>query len=219
MQRQHVPPSYRGDAFTCPHCGAYSKQRWFVHFLHGSETEGTYSARGYSDPTQVSAQCDRCGKLSYWYEQKMLYPDTGAAPLPHPDMPNNVTREYMEARDIMNRSPRGAAALLRLCVQLLMPHLGESGDNINQDIANLVEKGMSTDIQKSLDIVRVTGNNAVHPGQMDLRDDHEIATALFGLINVIVDSMISQPKRITELYQQLPQNARDAIERRDQEHP
>ena len=110
MQREHVPPSYRGDAFNCPHCGAYANQRWYVHSLHFSPEESKWFADEDMDPSQVSAICDRCGKQSYWYEQKMLYPDTGAAPLPHLDMPDNVTREYMEARDIMNRSPRGAAA-------------------------------------------------------------------------------------------------------------
>ena len=219
MQKEHVPPTYRGDAFNCPHCGAFSKQRWYVHRLLLSLREDDWSNAEDVDYSQTSARCDRCGKESYWFEQKMLYPDTGVSPLPHPDMPSNVTRDYMEARDIMIKSPRGAAALLRLCVQLLMPHLEESGDNINNDIANLVERGLNSDIQKALDIVRVTGNNAVHPGQMDLRDDHETATALFGLINVIVDSMISQPKRIQELYQRLPQGARDAIDRRDQEPP
>jgi hypothetical protein len=38
-------------------------------------------------------------------------------------------------------------------------------------------------VQQSLDIVRVIGNDAVHPGQIDLTDDIETATKLFVLIN------------------------------------
>jgi hypothetical protein len=41
---------------------------------------------------------------------------------------------------------------------------------------------------------------------------------LFDLINIIVNEMITQPKQIDELYSTLPQNALDAIERRDNQN-
>jgi len=69
-------------------------------------------------------------------------------------------------------------------------------------------------IQKSLDIVRVTGNDAVHPGQIDT-DDPETVNQLFGLVNVIVDSMISVPKKIEGIYESLPEDKLKGIEKRD----
>jgi hypothetical protein len=59
------------------------------------------------------------------------------------------------------------------------------------------------------------GNNAVHPGQIDLRDDRQAAYSLFSIVNVIVEAMISQPKHIDDMYSKLPQEARDKIEKRD----
>ena len=121
----------------------------------------------------------------------------------------------MEAKAIVNKSPRGAAALLRLCIQKLCEQLGEKGKNINDDIANLVKIGLPVKIQQALDVVRVIGNNAVHPGQIDLRDDQDTAMKLFELINVIAEVMITQPKEVERLYQSLPQTAREAIQKRD----
>jgi hypothetical protein len=144
----------------------------------------------------------------------MYYPDTGTAPFPNPEMPDNVRSLYLEAASVASKSPRGAAALLRLSVQLLCKELGEQGININDDIKNLVAKGLPEIVQKSLDIVRVTGNEAVHPGQIDT-DDPEVVAKLFDLLNIIVEYMIALPKRVTGLYSALPSGALNSIKKRD----
>ena len=63
--------------------------------------------------------------------------------------------------------------------------------------------------------MRVIGNNAVHPGELDLKDDVATAMTLFGLINLIADNRISEPKRIAAMYNALPETKRAEIERRD----
>ncbi len=134
-------------------------------------------------------------------------------------MPADVTKDYDEAREILLSSPRSAAALLRLCVQKLCIVLGEKGDNINEDIGSLVTKGLSPHVQRALDIVRVVGNEQVHPGTLDVRDNLEIALKLFALVNFIVDDQISKPKVIAELYTQIPTPKLKSIENRDKIKP
>ena len=145
----------------------------------------------------------------------MLYPDIGRAPQPNSDLPKPVSEIYLEAASISTKSPRGAAALLRLAVQFLCKELGEEGENINKDIAELVKKGLPERVQQALDIVRVTGNNAVHPGQIDV-DDAEVVGKLFELINVITEYTISMPQRIGDIYSDLPETAISQIENRDE---
>jgi len=97
-----------------------------------------------------------------------------------------------------------------LCV-----HLGESEKNLNADIAILVKKGLNPKVQKSLDVVRVIGNESVHPGTIDLRDKPQTAVQLATLINIIAHEMITQPKLVDELYSALPESKRREIEKRD----
>ena len=83
-----------------------------------------------------------------------------------------------------------------------------------QSIEEKIEE-LPVSIQEALDTIRVIGNNAVHPGEINLNDNKDTAAALFNTINIIVYVMISQPNKIKELYEKLPEKALKAIEKRD----
>ncbi len=209
-QAPHTPPTFHLNAFNCVLCGAYAQQRWGQpHFMAGASSLGQ-SAKYWT------SRCDRCEAYSFWVDSQLVYPVAKTSPSPNVDLPEDIAADYEEARSILHQSPRGAAAILRLCIQKICKHLGEPGNNINDDIGSLVKKGLSPKMQKALDIVRVVGNNAVHPGQIDLKDDLEIAHKLFGLVNLIADAMISQPKHVDALFDKVvPEGQRKAIAKRD----
>jgi hypothetical protein len=150
-----------------------------------------------------------------WHDKRIIVPDVSGAPPANDGLADDIKLDYAEAASIVAKSPRGAAGLLRLCIQKLCKQRGENGKNIDADIGSLVKKGLDLRVQKALDTVRVIGNEAVHPGEMDLRDDVDIATQLFTLVNAIADQMIMQPKLRDALYDALPQAKRDGIEARD----
>ncbi|MEP7240630.1 MAG: DUF4145 domain-containing protein, partial [Devosia sp.] len=162
------------------------------------------------------SRCYECNRLSIWRHDSLIWPARADAPEANPDLPPHVAADFNEAGAVLAISPRAAAALLRLCIQKLCAFLGEKGRNIDDDIASLVAKGLDPRVKKALDIVRVVGNEAVHPGTMDLKDDRATAEELFRLVNLIAEIMISQPKHIAEMYATLPPAKLEAIERRDQ---
>lgn len=206
---KYVSPKGGMGGFHCPHCGVYSHQKWY-------KAHGTMQSHDFYNPKNlVISACEHCGDYALWIGQNMIYPQSSTAPLPSEDLPSDVKDDYIEARNIVNTSPRGASALLRLSLQKLMPHLGEKGENLDTDIGNLVKKGLPETIQQALDCVRVIGNNAVHPGELDLKDDIDTANALFGLVNIIADTMITRPKAIKALYDKIPKGAKEAIAKRD----
>lgn len=178
--------------------------------------EGKEQSQYAAEIVNVSASlCYSCQKIAVWIHNRLAYPPVREGDEPNADLPGNVLADYEEARSIVSLSPRGAAALLRLCIQKLCKYLGEPGTNLNDDIASLVRNGLDVRVQQALDIVRVIGNESVHPGTLDLKDDAGTATELFRLVNLIAESMISQPKRINAMYERLPEPKRKAIEARD----
>ncbi len=163
----------------------------------------------------ATSECFNCEKVSIWILDKLMYPVVSNVLPANADMPDDVRRDYEEAGTILNMSPRGAAALLRLAIQKLCKELGQPGENINADIKALVAAGLDKRVQQALDAVRVIGNSAVHPGIIDIRDDRATAESLFKLLNLIVDKTISEPKHVQEVYDSLPGNLLEAITKRD----
>ena len=202
-----VPPAFKNTSFNCPHCNAFSHQIWKNTYFYNTDYQNL--------PRQKIAFCAHCDNFSIWLDEKIIYPEATRIQPPNTDLEQEIIDDYLEASSIVNKSPRGAVALLRLAIQKLCKQLGEKGKNINNDIASLVEKGLPVTIQKALDIVRVIGNDAVHPGQIDLKDDQETANKLFELINIIAYTMITQPREIEALYETLPEDKKAGIEIRD----
>jgi hypothetical protein len=243
MQPGPVVPSLGAASFSCPHCGALAHQSWLSVWAKSyplgikpnpSTIGNMITSQSSIDRTIKAATmkaesaniaisnvflscCFSCKNYSIWLANEFIHPQQKSNLLPHEDMPENVKADFEEAAAIVDRSPRGAAAILRLAIQKLMRDLGEKGKNLNDDIASLVKKGLEPSIQRALDVVRVIGNNAVHPGEIDLKDDRATAITLLNLVNLVVERRISTQKHIDQMFENLPPGAREAIADRDGE--
>jgi hypothetical protein len=195
-------------------------RHWAAEVVSGRPLIAEKWSSDYSfEITNLSiSKCYHCKDLGVWVGDKLLWPPMISAASPNVDMPDDIRADFQEAALIVDSSPRGGAALLRLAIQKLVLHLGGAGKNLNDDIADLVKKGLDHRVQQALDVVRVIGNNAVHPGELDIRDDRATAEKLFGLVNLIVDIMISQPKHVQEMFAGLPPGALAAIGKRDKDN-
>ncbi len=198
------------NTFKCPHCQIVSR------FSCKLETE--YPLIGI-DSMLITARCDACSERTIFLisgqDEFQLFPDSlSDIPQPNEDMPEETKKIYLEAAKVFKDSPRASAALSRLAIDQLTLQFSDK-PNLNSRISDMVSNGLSPIIQKALDTVRVIGNNAVHPGTIDLNDNPELSLSLLELVNLIVDKQISEPKKIQEMYNRLPDKNLEAIKKRD----
>jgi hypothetical protein len=196
MDSEYIPPSFKEEGFHCPHCGVYAHQNWFDVALEGGSDE--------SGETLSLGTCEKCSRFSLWIDGEMIYPPSANLPLPRMEMPEEVRAIYLEARRTLDASPRSASALLRLAIRELVTHLGET-DDIAENLENLNKMGLDDKIQIALERVRMVGDGAVEPGMIDSGDGEETARALFEILNLIVDALMVQPRRVDEMLGKLPQ--------------
>lgn len=212
MQPKFLPPAFNEKAFHCPICQVYAAQIW--------QTLKMNRDAGWQDAPVHAAKCSYCKNYHYWFspsngQPRMFEPESSMAPPFHPMMPDPIQADYIEAAAVLQRSPRSAAALLRLAVQKLLIELKVPGKTIDAQVKALVADGLSPLVQQALDVCRVVGNEAVHPGELDLNDTPELAANLFVMVNYIVAERIERPAHIAELYGRIPAEKREWIEQRD----
>lgn len=227
MSKAHYPPEYLASQFNCSRCGVFAKQRWGnlksqyrrktingfqvpllgqkVNALDGSELPDSY----------IVSRCEHCEKDVFWVDKKIIYPRTIIVEQPNSDLPKEIQDLYLESANTLSDSPRASAALLRLSLQLLLKEVGGKGKNINDDIANIIKSGADQQVQKALDILRIFGNNGVHPGEIDLSEDNTKVVKMFALLNFIADKMITQQKEIDSLFDELSESIKQQISNRD----
>ncbi|ECO7371180.1 DUF4145 domain-containing protein [Campylobacter coli] len=205
---KYTKPCFKGAAFNCPHCGVYSRMEW----------DGFYNR--HIDIKQVeeysffNSTCYHCQRSMIWYlkdkNPKIFFPREVTIP-PEENMPENIKEIYEEASLVLGDSPRASCALLRLALQELMKYLKENikiynglnNRNINEDIKEIINIGNFYQDQKemleeAMNSVRLIGNKASHPSELDINDNPEIANTLFEMINFIVGEIITKPKEREE---------------------
>ena len=223
-RENYVAPAFRKSAFHCPLCNVYANQIWLYCYRYkendSSFSDGRGALIGFDNQIRQLevAYCEHCQNFSFWIEKKLLYPAQITAQPAHKDMPESVSEYYHEAREVSVSSPRAAAALLRLAAKKLCEHLGEYESNLNRAIGNLSKGGLPERVIKSLDTVRIVGNEGgAHEGQIDLtgKDNKEVVDKLFWLINFIIEKTIAEPQEVDNMFTSLPEDKKQGVEDRD----
>lgn len=219
----YITPKYLIDVFTCPYCDVTAKQKWYgrdsevsAHLVSVPGRENRvlrFAGEVISDAAFTKwlfSKCEHCGQITVWHNDEIVHPFTCPVNEPNADMPTCVKDRYVEASRVMALSPASAAALLRLALQLLLKEVlqEESSGNIFEDIMKLKNRPIDSSLVKALDIIRISGNESVHPGTLNLDENEDDALYLFDLLNMICDQFFTQPRKMQEMYEKMPESKR-----------
>jgi len=190
---------FKIQKFKCLHCKSKSESKWYYLAKGGITQKGFNYYEGFVPDLYLSL-CLECYNYTLWLNEKIIYPNYSEAPLPKDDMPLEIKEIFLEAREIINQSPKAASALLRISLKKFIKHLGEKNRNLELALLNLINKGLPEKFYKAFLEVRAIGKNSVKPGVINNRDDIDTALALFNLLNMLVVSTISKQKKVNNLF-------------------
>lgn len=179
---------YRGDQGKCPHCGVtvmFISPDVVIHsspsprgFIENKlPTELHTSGNGYSDIMVAASKCPGCGKpiiaLSLIPDENfdpnnpmyqfgfLIYPRNEMRFVPK-EVPENVSRDFIEASEVLPISEKASAALSRRCLQQVLRENGFTGGRLIDSINKAIES-LPSHIAGNLDAIRNFGNFGAHP--------------------------------------------------------
>ncbi len=199
-------PVFRKNGFDCPRCGLWVHQFWSR--LQVNEFEEVETGQGTQRASMWwEARCQHCDLPSIWRDQQMIFPLAKVGATPSPDMPVAARELYEEAAAVAVVSRRAGAALARAMVERLVKELDPDAParaTLEQRIAR-IRPGVTTSLAKMLDVVRVTGNQALHaqdqPGELvvlvlDDAEGPQLVELLLETANDLVDELVTRPATV-----------------------
>jgi Domain of unknown function (DUF4145) len=119
------------------------------------------------------SRCYNCKGFTVWVRDRLVFPVRGDEPpdvvevdfeevaedvqetaedVPHGDEHaqdnaedvEEVSEDFEEAAAILNEYPRAAAALIRICIQNMMPLLKQTGKSLDENISSLLRRGLES---------------------------------------------------------------------------
>jgi hypothetical protein len=98
-----------------------------------------------------------------------------------------ASEDFEEAAAILNKFPRGAAALTRICIQKMMPLVKGNAENLDENLSSLVRKGLKVEIQQAMDVLQLVRKSPLQPSEVDLKEENETAKTLLNSLKVILE--------------------------------
>lgn len=229
---------YFGDVesgFICPKCGRDAQHMRVPLTVLVQDGHSTYYAPfsdnrthellanvlappTHSSGTQwIATVCMGCRQGSVWRDGELVYPRPAAEVTPHPDLPDLARDLFLEATGVLPISRRAAAALARASLEALLKERkpDSKAKDLNERVGEIKHE-IREPLWKVLTTLRVVGNDALHDGVIAVHVDGSDAgtvTPLLQAINMLVEELVTQPRKANELYIQLSEGKRAGAER------
>src|ERR1700730_15976123 len=152
----------------------------------------TYEYQKHPHPLKVKmanlhiSNCHSCNGFSLWVGGLLVFPTR------IDKTPELVEQDLEEAAAILNKFPRGAAALMRVCIQRLVPLLEENGKELNQRVSSLVRKGLEMEMQQAKEVLQVLRSDPVQLSKLESHADKETVLRFLDSLKEVLERRMSQ---------------------------
>jgi len=156
------------------------------------KNELTYEYQKHPHPLKVRmanlhiSNCHRCNGFSLWVSGLLVFPTK------MDKSPELADEDVDEAAAILNKFPRGATALMRVCIQKLVPLLEENGKELNQRVSSLVRKGLEMELQQAKEVLEVLRGDPLQLSQLESQASKETALRFLDSLKAVLERRSSQ---------------------------
>jgi hypothetical protein len=152
----------------------------------------TYEYQKHPHPLKVKmanlhiSNCHNCNGFSLWVSGLLVFPTKL-------DKTSEFVEEDLEeAAAILNKFPRGTTALMRVCIQKLVPLLEDNGKKLNQRVSSLVRKGLEMEMQQATEVLKFLRGDSAQLNSLESQADRETAVRFLDSLKEVLQRRMSQ---------------------------
>jgi hypothetical protein len=157
----------------------------FVERLKKNEVTYVFQKHSQSVKAKMAnlhvSGCHSCNGFALWVSGRLLFP------IRLEKTPELVEEDFADAAAILNKFPREATALMRVCIQKLVPLLKKDGSYLNDYMSSVVRKGLEVEIQQSMEVLQVLRNESGQPTNLETQEDKEMALRFFDSLKAVLE--------------------------------
>jgi hypothetical protein len=152
----------------------------------------TYEYQKHPHPLKVKmanlhmSNCHSCNGFSLWVGGLLVFPTK------IDKTPDLVEEDLEEAAAVLNKFPRGTTALMRVCIQKLVPLLEDNGKELDQRVSSLVRKGLEMEMQQAKEVLQVLRADPVQLTHLESQADKETARRFLDSLKEVLERRMSQ---------------------------
>ena len=165
----------------------------FVERLRKNELTYVYQKHSQSIKVKMAnlhvSGCPSCNGFALWVGGRLVFPYNVERTR------HLVEQDFEDAAAILNQSPRGATALMRVCIQKFVPLLKQDGHYLNDYISSLVRKALELEIRQSMEVLQVLRNDPGQPSNLETQEDKEMALRFVDSLKAILERRMLQNRR------------------------
>lgn len=168
----------------CPHCTTDFHENWtnkpFAGFGLNRVRVPFHETSVYCYWYYRTTVCSKCKDVTIeiapmsvdseaWLQDwRMVYPIGASRGPVSPEVPEEITKDYVEACNVLPISAKASAALSRRCLQNILHEGGYTAPNLAKEIELLLSetdsrKAIPQRLRTTIDLIRNFGNFSTHP--------------------------------------------------------
>jgi hypothetical protein len=157
----------------------------FVERLKKHEITYLYQKHSQSVKAKMAnlhvSGCHGCNGFALWVGDRLVFPCNVDK------TPDLAEEDFAEAAAILKQSPRGATALMRVCIQKLVPLLKQDGRYLKDYISSLVRKGLEVEIEQATEVLQVLRNEPGQPASLETQGDKAMALRFIDSLKAVLE--------------------------------
>jgi len=201
----------------CPHC--------FFEFDPDKYEDGSTGFIVDDGDVEVMSfhyKCPNCDRPSIYYcivddsendgTLFPIYPRPDSRKLCPPNAPQHISRDYYEASELIQRSPKSSAILSRRCLEnILFDVTGQEVKNLSKAIDDIINGNfLPPNLKNQIEAIKLIGNLAAH-GTGSANSEEKVSVSFkdanwsLNILSELLDYYYSQPLEIERRRDELNQ--------------